>query len=176
MAEYVVTPEITVRPSASDLAQELHRRGFPVKINLKGSDPQWEAVRFYESGPPEIECFLSFDPGEGTYTVSAPHDAVSETMDLLLFLVGALLQKVGGRADNTGTRERFTAEQFAARLKSHHSDKAKDLFWLFFSWGVVAVGLLILLLIGPGLRHLVLAVLALSFLSAAGLTYSHFEH
>jgi hypothetical protein len=176
MAEYVITPELKSLPSAAGLMDELHIRGFPVEINRKGSDLEWEAVRFFEPGPPEIECFLSYDSVEGTYTVSAPHDAVSETMELFLFLVGILLQKVGGRADNKVTRERYTAEQFQSRLKKHrHSDKAKDLFWLFFSWGVVAVGLIVFFLISAGSRHLVMVVLALSLLSAAGLTYSHYK-
>jgi hypothetical protein len=177
MAEYVITPEIKALPSATGLMDALHKRGFPVEINLKGSDLEWDAVRFYEPGPPEIECFLSYDPGDGVYTVSAPNDAVPETMELFHFLAGVLLQKVEGRADNPATRERYSAGQFSAKLKKHKrsSGKSKDIFWLFFSWGVVVVGSLVFLLIGTDLRYPALVVLFLSLLSAAGLTYSHFK-
>lgn len=176
MAEYVVTPETTVRPSGTELMEELHRQGFPVEIHVKGNAQLWESVRFLEPGPPEIQCVLSWDPGQKTYTASVS-DSSPEGRDLLLYAVDALLQRVGGRADNSSTRERFTAGQFKALLKVHRasSDGRKDLLWVVFAWGVVGLAFLAYFSVAPGLHDLVLIVSVLSFLSAAGLTYSHFK-
>src|SRR5580658_1386571 len=41
MAEYVLTPESKTRLLGTQLMEELHRRGFPVEINLKGQDQAW---------------------------------------------------------------------------------------------------------------------------------------
>lgn len=177
MAEYVLTPEKKEQPSGIELMEDLHRRGFPVEIHVTGQHPQWEAIRFFLAGPPEAECELSFNPEEGHYHVSVSQDAPPAAAEIQAFLLGALLRELGGQADNLQTRERFTAGQYAERLKHLHDPrrKAKDLFWLVFSWTVVVLAFLIDVVISPGVRHLVLVILVISALSAALQTYLHFK-
>jgi len=178
MAEYVLTPESKTQPAGTQLMEELHRRGFPVEITLKGPDQGWESIRFYEAGPPEIECFLSYDPGNGRYKVSVPRDASPETIELQLSLLDDLLQDLGGQADDTATLERFTPAQFKAKLRSLHepAHKKGDLVWIGFSWAVVLASGLALFM-GSSQSHMMVGlVLAFALLSAGGLTYFHFKH
>ncbi len=178
MPEYILTPEKKLQPSAFELMGELHRRGIPVEIHLKGQDRQWDAIRFAEPGPPELECFLSFDSDKGLYTVAVPHDAPPSATDLQVFLVDILLQTLGGQVDNTSTRERFTPVQFALKVKHHHNPSAgsKELFWIIFSWVVVVMAFGIYFVVASHLRQLVVLVLILSFLSATLQTYVHFKN
>lgn len=178
MAEYILTPEKKIQPSAFELMEELHRRGIPVEIHLKGQDRQWDEIRFAEPGPPEVECFLSFDPDKGLYNVAVPHDSPPSATELQVFLVDTLLQTLGGQADNKTTLERFTPRQFALKVQQHHnpSAKSKELFWIVFSWAVVALALGVYFVVASHLRQLVALVLILSFLSAALQTYSHFKN
>lgn len=178
MAEYILTPEKTEQPSAFELMEELHRRGVPVEIHLKGEDREWESIRFTESGPPEIECLLSFNAGDGTYSVSVSQDAPPSAKDLEVYLVDTLLQTLGGQTDNLNTRERFTPEQFALKIKQHHnpSTEKKELVWIAFSWAVVFLALGVYFFGSPHLHELVMVILILSFLSAVLQTYSHFKH
>lgn len=173
MAEYILTPEKTEQPSGLELMEELHRRGFPVEIHLTGQDKQWEAIRFTEPGPPEVECLLSY--GSEGYIISISQDAPPSASDLQTSLVETLLQDLGGQVDNVNTRERFTPEEFTAKLK-HQQDSAapaKERFWIVFSWAVVVMALGIYFVISPDKRDLVVVILVLSFLSAALQTYSH---
>ncbi len=178
MAEYILTPEKKNQPPALELMEELHRRGFPVEINLKGRDPKWDAIRFFQPGPPEIECFLSFDADNGSYSVAVSQDAPPSAADLQIFLVDALLQNLGGQVDNVNTRERFTPEEFGARLKRHHnpSERMKEWFWVAFSWAVSVLALGIYFVVAPHLRQLVALILVLSSLSALLQTYSHLKN
>jgi hypothetical protein len=155
---------------------ELHRRRFPVEINVKGSAKEWQAIRFYEPGPPEIECFLSFEEENGNFTVSTAIDSPPESAELQLNLIDILLDELGGQADNTATREHFTPQQFAQKLKAFQlsSPGSKERYWIIFAWLVVAIGLLIWFF-SPHTRSIAPVIIALSFLSAAGLTYSHFK-
>ena len=176
MAEYVITPAKKELPEGPAIMDELHRRGFPVEINVTGTALVWEAIRFYEPGPPEIECFLSREEEDGLLKLSLPADSASEAVSLQLNLVDLLLAKVGGLAENTATRERFIPEEFSAKLKALRGAPTglKDFFWIGFSWSVVLAGILIWIS-SPQARTLAPAVVFLSFLSAAGLTYSLFK-
>lgn len=178
MAEYILTPEKKLQPSAFELLEELHRRGIPVEIHLKGQDREWENIRFSEPGPPEIECLLSYDPGKEAYSVLVSRDAPAAATELQVFLVDALLQSLGGQADNLSTQERFTPEQFALKIRQHHDRRAalKELSWIVFSWAVVALALAIYFVVPSHLRQLVMLILVFSFLSALLQTYSHFKH
>ncbi len=178
MAEYVLTPESKDQPLGTQLMEELHRRGFPVEINLKGPDQGWESILFYEAGPPELECQLICEPETGCYNISVSRDASPQTQELQLFLVDALLQKLGGRVDNRSTLERFTPSQFTAKLKSPHSPRGetKDLVWIGFSWCVVVAGLIALFVGSDPSRLTIGFILAFAFVSAVGLTYSHFKN
>jgi hypothetical protein len=178
MAEYLLTPEKKKPPAGTWLMDELHRRGFPVEIHLKGEDRDWETIRFCEEGPPEAECLLAVEGPSGRYRISVSRDASLRAQNLQMFLVDTLLGEVGGQVNNSDTLERFTPGQFNVKLKTIHNPmgKANDLVWIGFSWAVVAVGF-IALFVGPSHSRLIVAfVLAFSSLSAAGLTYFHFKH
>jgi hypothetical protein len=172
MAEYIITPDKKELPSGTYLLEELHRRGMPVEINVKGTAQKWDAIRFHEPGPPEIECFASHDPEEGHFNVSVPSNASPAERELQLFLVDILLAKLGGQADNMSTRERYSAAQFAAKMKKHHaaSSNRGEIFWLAFAWAVVVFGILLYFSIAPSLRSMDLTIVALAFVSALGLT------
>ena len=177
MAEFLLTPETKNQPAGTRLMEELHRRGYPVEITLKGPDQAWQTVRFYEQGPPEVECLLDFDSPNGTYKISVSRDASHPSADLQLHLVGALLQELGGRVDNLSTQERFTPSQFAAKLRTQGNPRrgAGELLWIGFAWAVAA-GSFLALVMGPGpSRPIIGLVLAFASLSAAGLTYFHFK-
>ncbi len=178
MAEYILTPEKKLQPSAFELLEELHRRGIPVEVHLKGQDREWENIRFSEPGPPEIECLLSYDPDKEVYSALVSRDAPAAAAELQVFLVDILLRTLGGQADNRTTQERFTPEQFALKIKQHHNRRAglKELIWIGFSWAVVALALGIYSVVPSHLRQLVLLILVLSSLSALLQTYSHFKH
>ncbi|HJT24130.1 MAG TPA: hypothetical protein VJ873_06105 [bacterium] len=178
MAEYLLTPEKNQQPSAFELMEELHRRSVPVEIHLKGQDKEWESIRFFESGPPEIECYLFFDGEKGTYSTTVSQDAPRAAVELQVYLVDTLLQTLGGQVDNLNTRERFTPQQFALKVKHHHDPSAekKELVWIAFSWGVVLLALMVYFMVPSHLQQLVIVILVLSFLSAALQTYSHFQH
>lgn len=157
--------------------EDLHHRGFPVEINLKGPDQEWESVRFFEAGPPELECLLTHDPETGRYKISVYRDAPTRAHELQLFLVDTLLRELGGQVDNTTTLERFTSSQFTAKLKAHGPmRKAKDWLWIGFSWTVVVAGLIALIAGSNQFRVMVGLVLVFASISAVGLTYSHFKN
>jgi len=176
LPEYIVTPESTQLPPAPALLEDLHRRGFSVEIALKGTADQWEAVRFLDPGPPHVECNLSRD-ANGRLTITTPSDAPHEALDLQAHLVGLLLDELGGQADNTHTRERFNREEFARKLKHHHAPKGgmKELAWIAFSWAVVLAAAFLYFSVPPHLKPVDLVVVFISFLSAAGFTYTHFK-
>jgi hypothetical protein len=178
MAEYVLTPESKLQPAGTRLMEELHRRGFPVEINLSGPDQGWESIRFYEAGPPELECRLAYEPEPGLYKISVAPEASLPTYELQLFLVDSLLQTLGGHVDNSTTLERFTPGQFTAKLKGLRASpgKFKDLLWIVFSWAVAAASLFVLLFVPAPARSLVMVLLLFSTLSASGLTYLHFKN
>lgn len=177
MAEYVITPEKNAQPAGTRLLDELHRRGFPVEITLKGPDNGWENIRFFEAGPPPAECQVAFDAPSGTYKVTISRDASPASLELQLFLVETLLREVGGVADHAVTRERLNLGQLTEKLRAHRSDerKASDWLWVAFAW-LVAAGALVGFWRMPGPnRWTVLVVLLFAALSACGLTYSHLK-
>jgi hypothetical protein len=178
MAEYILSPESRQQPSAFQLIEELHRRGYPVEIHLNGEDHKWESIQFSEAGSPDTTCSLTFNSTTGRYTISIASNALAQAGDLQLSLVDSLLQSVGGHVDNTGTLERYTPEQFKAKLRRSNPSAGRgwDLFWVFFAWAVVIGGLVVYFSIEDNRRYMVMMIIALSSLSAAGLTYSHIKN
>ncbi|HVZ80680.1 MAG TPA: hypothetical protein VHE12_07760 [bacterium] len=173
MSDYLITPESQERPVATRLMEELHRKGFPVEITLKGPDSGWESIRFTEHDGSNGECVLSLDPGAKVYRVSISPDAPLSARELQLYVVETLLREVGGFADHGTTRERLNLQQFSLKLQAHHSGdrKASDWAWVAFAW-LVALGALVAFLRveGPN-RWTILVVLVFAGLSACGLTY-----
>src|SRR5258708_2833755 len=176
MPHYVISPDQKELPTGPHLMEKLHHLGFPVEINVKGSAQNWNEINFYEPGPPEVECLLSFGEKDGNLRVSVSNDAPLEARELKIFLVDLLLKELGGQADNTETRERYTAEEFAKKIKSHYglNREVQDLIWIIFSSAVVATAIAACFF-SPQNRGLVSVVVILSFLSATGLTYSHYK-
>lgn len=156
--------------------EELHRRGLPVEINVKGTAENWDSIRFYEPGPPEIECFLSHEESNGELNISISVDSSLEARDLQMFLVDILLKNVGGRVDHTGTRERYTAEEFAKKVKDIHgkTSGASDTPWIVFSWAMVVISLFGFWIL-PRYNYWALAAAALSLAGALGLTLPKFR-
>jgi hypothetical protein len=178
MAEYILTPETKDKPPGTQLMDEIHRRGFPVEINLTGPDQDWESIRFYEAGPPVLECLLTYDPEGECYKISVSRDASPQSHELQFFLVDILLQALGGQVDNKSTQERFTPSEFAQKLKTLYNpiQKAKDLIWIGFSWAVVVAGLIALFAGSHPSHEMVGLILVVASISAVGLTYSHFKN
>lgn len=176
MAEYIITPEKNFLPPAPRLMEELHRRGFPVEITLKGTAEEWQSVAFFEEGPPEVQCALTCDPQDGRFVVATASNASPQSLDLQLFLVELLLQEVGGQADNSETRERYDKKQMSNKIKRLHGlSTGADIFWIVFAWVIVLLGVLLYFSIDPGLRTMNLVILVISALGAVGLTYTHFK-
>jgi hypothetical protein len=177
LPEYVVTPEAATPLPAPALLEGLHRRGFPVEIVIKGAADQWESIRFTEPGPKEVECSLIRDTASGRLTVTTASDATPEAVDLQAHLVGLLLDELGGQADNSYTRERFNAQEFARKLRHHHAPRGgfREIAWLVFSWIVVALGVALYFSVPDHLKPVDLVVVIIAFLSAVGFTYTHFR-
>jgi hypothetical protein len=171
MAEYIITPEKNDLPQAPFLIEELHRRGLPVEITVKGTTEKWTGIQFVEPGPPEIKCSLALNSEKGL-SVTIPTNSPHQALELQLHLVDILLQQVGGRADNTETRERYNPRQFASKMKTlvGYSGEQGDLFWLFFSWIVFTFSVLLYFSLAK-FRSWDLLVVVLSLAGAGGLTY-----
>ncbi len=171
MAEYIITPEKNDLPTAPALLEELHRRGLPVEITVKGTADKWESVRFLEPGPPEIKCTLGYNETKGVFSVSMPTNSPHQALELQLCLVDVLLRELGGQADNVETRERYSPQQFTAKLREFQglSGSSNDLFWILFSWGVVVLAVIIYFRV-PKFHPLVLIIALLSLASAIGQT------
>jgi len=178
MPEFILTPEQKTHPTAPDLLDQIHKVGFPVEINVKGKPDSWDALRFYEPGPPEVECLVSFDGDTGKYNLHVSADAPAKAFELQLALVELFLKNLGGQVDNRHTRERFTASEFALKMRLHRvsQDNPWDWFWLVFSWLVVIFGLFLFFGLHPTMKPYVLSIMALSLVSAVGLTYTRFKN
>jgi len=177
MPEFILTPEQKKIPTAHSLLEQIHKMGFPVEINVKGRPENWEDLRFHQPGPPDVECLVSYDGGQGRYTLQVSSDAPPKAYDLQLSLVELLLKLLGGQVDNRFTRERFTAGEFMKKMTHHRvaQNNPWDLFWLGFSWIVVAFGVFLSFSVHPELKGVVLSIVVLAFLSASGLTYTRFK-
>jgi len=171
MAEYIITPEKTGIPSAMTLLEELHRRGLPVEISLKGTDERWESIRFLEPGPPEIKCTAIYNGSKGNFSVNMPTNSPHQALELQLALVDVLLEEVGGQVDNTETRERYNSQQFTAKLRQLQgaSGGPNDLFWILFSWAVAVIAVVMYFTL-PKFHLPVLIIALFSLGSAVGQT------
>ncbi len=174
MPEFILTPEKTKLPSAPSLLDQIHKMGFPVEVTVKGKPDQWEDLRFHEPGPPEVECLVSYDEGEGKFSLHVSSDAPPKAYDLQLHLVELLLKNLGGQVDNRHTRERHTAAEFFKKMQHHRVSQNNpwDYFWLAFSWAVVLFGGFLYFALRPALRPFIVPIFILALLSASGQTYS----
>ncbi len=177
MPEFILTPEKKTLPQAPSLLDQIHKLGFPVEINVKGKPENWESLRFYEPGPPEIECHVIYDAEEGRYVLQVSSDSPTEAYDLQLSLVEILLKNLGGQVDNRFTRERFSAAEFIKKMAHHRGSLSAhwDILWLVFSWAVVFFGIFLCFSVHPGMQGAVVSIVVLALISAAGLTYTRFK-
>jgi hypothetical protein len=176
VSDYLITPETRDQPAGTELLEELHRKGFPVEITLKGPDNAWESVRFVDHDAQDSEGTLSWD-GK-VYRVSIPPDASFSSRELQLYLVETLLQKVGGVADHGATRERLNLQQFSLKLKAHHAGdrKASEWVWVGFAWAIALGACFAFTQVAGPNRWTVLIVAVFASLAALGLTYLQLKH
>jgi hypothetical protein len=148
--------------------------GFPVEINVVGKPENWEDLRFHESGPPEVECLVSYEREKNRYTLHVNSDAPPKAYDLQLALVELFLKNLGGQVDNRFTRERYSAEEFITKMTHHRVSQNNpwDPFWMGFSWVVVLFGIFLSFSLHSELKGAVLSIVALALISAVGLTYT----
>lgn len=190
MNEYLVTPHKKGLPSGHHLLEELHRRGLPATLDLKGTDTKWEAILFSEPGPPPMECFLEHSPSQGNFKISLPKDTPQEAEEMKIALADILLRELGGHVQDTSSNERLDLAGFLEKTKTHTaahmtkssssskspSSKTKlgttDVLWILFAWALAAAGLEVYLAMPQYQHPITLGVAGLALLSALGLTFS----
>ena len=190
MNEYLITPHKKGLPSGHHLLEELHRRGLPATLDLKGTDTKWEAILFSEPGPPPMECFLEHDPAQGNFKIGLPKDTPKEAEEMKIALADILLRELGGHVQDTSTNERHDLAGFLEKTKTHTaahmtqsssstksvSSKAKlgtaEVLWILFAWGLAAAALTVYFTMPQHQHTITLGVAGLAFLSALGLTFS----
>jgi hypothetical protein len=186
MTEYIVKPNKKGLPSGHFLLEELHRRGLPAALDLKGTDAKWDAILFSEPGPPEMGCFLQFEASQGVFKITLPKDSPAEAQELQVALADILLRELGGKVHDTSTNDHHDLETFIQKTKkfSHPAKQGlgkvaggrtsqtqgRESFWMVLSWGSVLLGLWIYFSIPRYHQTLTLAVVGLAALSAIGLT------
>lgn len=175
MPEYIVYPSHKTTPTPEYLLSELHRRRWEVELNVKGGGRNWEGIRFYQEGPPEIECFVMHDFKYNRFHVTLPETPCEKAQDLQLQVVDVLLRTLGGDAEETSSHRRFNAPEFATHLLFRKRPllpfEFRKVGWPLFAWLTTGFGAGIAAF-GPAdafLPSLLLAFLAL--ISALGLTF-----
>jgi hypothetical protein len=177
LAEFKITPRLKDLPDPAVLLRRLHEKGFSVEITLNGFAHNWGALRFYQDGPTDVECFLVRNEETGSFTASIGENAPPRSRELLLHLVEILLREIHATAEDPRTGEVWDAAEF---LKSHPELKPAAAHsarwaWPAFAWALVAAGVAAYFNLPANLHVLSLAVVALTLISAVGLTLSSFE-
>ncbi len=189
MHDYIVTPDKKGLPSGHFLAEELHRRGLPTAMDVKGTDNKWETIHFYESGPPKLDCFLQHEALKGVFKIILPYDSPEEAEEIQVALADILLREFGGHVHNTGTDDRHDLEAFIQKIKASAASKnastpsvsketssqSHEIFWVVFSWASVFLGLLVYFFTSRYQHPFTLIVTGLAFISAFGLTFSKLQ-
>jgi hypothetical protein len=177
LAEFKITPRLKDLPDPAVLLRRLHEKGFSVEITLNGFAHNWGALRFYQDGPTDVECFLIRNEETGSFTASIGENAPPRSRELLLHLVEILLREIDATAEDPQTGKVWDAAEF---LKSHPELKPAAAHsarwtWPAFAWALVAAGVAAYFNLPANLHVLSLAVVALTLISAVGLTLSSFE-
>ncbi|HET9869472.1 MAG TPA: hypothetical protein VFR02_03105 [bacterium] len=177
MPEYKILPPGGDLPGPAELLAGLQERGFSLEVNLSGPPERWEALRFYQDGPAEVECFLIRDEEAGALTASTPEGSPERAREILVNLADLILRSCGGTLEDPQTKRTFTAGDFREHqpLLKPRARAAAGWAWPAFAWAVTAASLAAWLGLPESLRAPALAVAALSLLSAAGLTWSALE-
>jgi hypothetical protein len=177
LAEFKIIPHEKELPTPEALLRSLHERGFTVEIALSGPANRWSALRFYQEGPTDVECYLIRDEETGHFGVSIPEGAPARAKELLLHLTEILLKETQGEAEDPETQKVWTASEFKQshpQLKPRAAAKT-SWAWPLFAWALVAASVAAYFNLPANLHVLTLAVLALTFISALGLTLSSSE-
>ncbi|HVM33538.1 MAG TPA: hypothetical protein VMU88_10420 [bacterium] len=174
MSEYKLIPREAGLPSPTDLLEALHRREFSVEVNVTGPSGAWEALRFYQDGPAEVECFLIRDEETGALTASTPEGSPERAQELLSHLCDLILSGQGGTARDLQTGKLFTSADFKENNPHLKSPARPRLAWAWpaFAWALVLGAGAAYFNLPDNLHMLALAVVGLSLLSALGLTIS----
>ncbi|MGH7738605.1 MAG: hypothetical protein ACREL1_00515 [bacterium] len=177
MIEYRITPQEEKPPTPADLLSGLQSRGFIVELNLNGPPDNWGALRFYLDGPADVECFLIRDEETKVLTASIPAESSARARELLTHLSDLLLEAVGGSLEDpekglTWTLPGFRAVHPELKAVPRRSFKAA---WPVFAWTLAAISVAAYFNLPDNLHVLSQAVLALTLVSAIGLTLTSFE-
>ncbi len=182
MPEFKIIPQKKELPAPEALLRSLHERGFTVEIALSGPErgaDNWSTLRFYQEGPTDVECYLIRDEETGQFTVSIPEGAPARSRELLLHLTETLLKETQGEAEDSETQKTWSASEFKQahpELNPRNGAGPKASWvWPLFAWGLVAASLAAYFNLPANLHVLTLAVMALTFVSALGLTLSSSE-
>jgi hypothetical protein len=176
LPEYVIYPSHKTTPTPEYLLSEIHRRGWDVELNVKGGGRNWEGIRFFQEGPPEIESYVLHDFKYNRFHVTVPETSPDgKAQDLQLHLVDVLLKTLGGDAENVETRKRFNAPEFASHMLFRKRPllpfELRTLGWPLFAWLTVGFGAGIALFGRPEMLVPALVITGLAFLAALGLTF-----
>jgi hypothetical protein len=183
LPEFKITPHGKELPAPESLLRSLHERGFTVEIALSGPGgdsgnmDRWSALRFYQEGPADVECYLIRDEETDRFGVSIPEGAPARAGELLLHLTEILLLETQGEAQDSRTQKTWSASEFKQahpELKPRAGAKTSWV-WPLFAWGLVATSLAAYFNLPANLHVLSLAILVLTFISALGLTLSSSE-
>ncbi len=182
MSEFKIIPHEKELPTPEALLRGLHERGFTVEIALSGPNGGaglWSTLRFYQEGPAEVECYLIRDEDTGRLSVSIPEGAPARSRELLLHLTELLLKETQGEAEDAETQKTWTASEFKKAhppLNPRNGAGPKTSWgWPLFAWGLAAASLAAYFNLPANLHVLTLSVMALTFVSALGLTLSSSE-
>jgi len=175
LPEYVVYPSHKTVPTPEYILAELHRRRWDVELNVQGGGRNWEGIRFWQEGPPEVECFVLHDFKYNRFHVSLPEDHPEKAQDLQLQLVDVLLRTLGGDAEDLSTHRRFNAPEFAThmlfRKRPFLAFEIKALGWPLFAWLTAGFGVGVALFGREEARIPALVLTVVAALCAAGLTF-----
>ena len=175
MPEYIVYPAHKTAPTPEYLLSELHRRRWEVELNVKGGGRNWEGIRFYREGPPEIECFILHDFKFNRFHVSLPESCPEDASDLQLHVVDILLRTLGGDAEDLVNHRRFNAPEFASHMLFRRRPflpfELRALGWPLFAWLTTGFGAGIAFFGREEAFIPALILTVTAFLSALGLTF-----
>lgn len=175
MPEYVVYPSHKTVPTPEYILAELHRRRWDVELNVQGGGRNWESIRFYQEGPPEVECSIVHDSKYNRFHVGLPEFHPEKARDLQLNVVDVLLKTLGGDAEDSDTHRRFNAPEFAThmlfRKRPFLAFEWKSLGWPLFAWLTTGFAAGVLLFGNPEARVPAAVLAVLSFACALGLTF-----
>jgi len=193
MAEYVITPDKKEIPSSHLLAEELHRRGLAVEMEVQETNYKWEHIYFFDPANSETHCFLERNLHSLIYKVSLRTEPTRESGELQATLVEIILHEAGGKVFEPDSKKSYDLAEFRAQsgetllaaefnntpssllTPSRSLPPLKEIFWVGFSWVLVLFGFYFYRQTPQPRKILMLAACGLALISAVGITFSSFQ-